>query len=56
MHNRLKNQKGITEFWNTVPVLHVVAAEVGRGLGLDAGLEPGRVGQLPFDLPNKGQI
>ena len=33
-----------------------MAAEVRRGLGLDAGLEPGRVVQIPSDLPNKGQI
>ena len=58
MHNRLKHQKGITctEFWNTVPVLHVGDAEVGRVLGPDAGLETGSVGQLPSDLPNMGQI
>ena len=54
VHNRLKTQKGITEFWNIVPVLPVVAAEVhvGLGLGLDVGLEPGRGGQIPSDLPN----
>jgi hypothetical protein len=37
VHNRLKNQKGITEFWDTGPVLPAVAAEVGLGLGLDVG-------------------
>ena len=52
----LKNQKGITEFWNTFPALHVVDVEVGRNLELDAGLETGSVGQLPSDLPNMGQI
>ena len=54
--NRLKNQKGITEFWNTVAALHVVDVEVGLDLELDAGLETGSVGQLPPDLPNQGQI
>ena len=33
-----------------------MVAEVGLGLGLDVGLEPGRGGQIPSDLPNKGQI
>ena len=60
VHNRLTNQQGITEFWNTAPVPIVGAAVVGSGLGLEPGLhveiEPGRVGQIPSDLPNKGQI
>ena len=47
---------GFVEFWNTVPVLNVMAAEVGLGLGMDVGREPVRVGQIPPDLPNKGQI
>jgi hypothetical protein len=49
VHNRLQKQKGITEFWITVPV--PVTAEVGPGSGLDVGIEPGRGRQIPSDLP-----
>jgi hypothetical protein len=54
VHNRIKNQKGIKEFWSTVPAR--VDGDVGRELELEAVLEPGSVGQLPPDLPNKVQI
>ena len=56
VHNRLTNQKGIKEFWSTVPARYGVDAEVGRDLELVADLESGNVGQIPPDLPNKGQI
>ena len=56
VHNRLKKQKGITEFWIPVPVPPAVSTEVGSGSGLDVGIEPGRGGQIPSDLPNKGQV
>jgi len=56
VHNRIKNQKGIKEFWSTVPARAVGDADVDRELELVAGLESGSVGQLPPDLPTKGQI
>ena len=56
VHNRLQKQKGITEFWMTVPVPPAVTAEVGPGSGLDVGIETGRGRQIPSDLPNKGQV
>ena len=34
VHNRLRNQKGIKEFWSTVPARSDVDAEVGRDLEL----------------------
>ena len=46
VHNRLRNQKGIKEFWSTVPARSGVDAEVGRDLELVADLESGNVGQI----------
>ena len=56
VHSRLTNQKGIRDFWSTVPARSDVDAEVGRDLELVADIESGNVGQIPPDLPNKGQI
>jgi len=52
VHNRLRDQKGIKEFWSTVPARSDVDAEVGRDLGL---VDLGNVGQIPPDLPNRDQ-
>ena len=56
VHNRLRGQKGIKEFWSSAPARSDVDAELGRELELVADIEPGNVGQIPPDLPNKGQI
>ena len=56
VHNRLRGQKGIKEFWSSAPARSDVDAEVGRELELVDDIEPGNVGQIPPDLPNKGQI
>ena len=56
VHNRLRGQKGIKEFWSTAPARTDVDAEVGRDLELVEDLESGNVRQIPPDLPNKGQI
>ena len=56
MLSRLRNQKGIKEFWSTVPARSGVDAEVGRDLELVVELESGNVWQIPPDIPNKGQI
>ena len=45
-HNRLRNQKGIKEFWSKVPARSGGDAEVGRDLELVADLESGNVGQI----------
>ena len=51
VHNRLRNQKGLKEFWSTVPVRPGVDGEVGRDLELVADPESGNVGLIPSDLP-----
>jgi hypothetical protein len=53
VHNRLRDQKGIKEFWSTVPARSDVDAVVGRDPGL---VDLGNVGQIPPDLPNRDQI
>ncbi len=52
MHNRLKNQKSITEFWTKIPTLKVE----GLGPGLGGELDTCRDGLQPPDLPLKVQI
>ena len=49
VHNRLRGQNGIKEFWSTAPARSDVDAEVGRDLEL-VDLETGNVGQIPPDL------
>ena len=56
VHNRLRGQKGIKEFWSSAPARSDVDAEIGRELEL-VEIELGsNVGQIPPDLPNRAQI
>ena len=56
VHNRLRDQKGIKEFWSTVPARSYMDAAAGRDPMLADALALGNVGQIPPDLPNKVQI
>ena len=56
VHNRLRKQKGIKEFWSTVPAWTGVDAEADRDLEMVADKESGTVGQLPPDIPSKVQV
>ena len=56
VHNRLRGQKGIKEFWSTAPARSDVDAEVGRELERVDDLESGNVGQIPPDLQDREQI